>query len=75
VSTLPTAAHSSPSPVQITHGDKMQDVADIVRVLEKYFGPEDEQLAVELAGKMHPGAVADLEELIDDVRHGRRPKI
>jgi hypothetical protein len=24
---------------------------------------------------MYPGAVADLEELIDDVRHGRRPKI
>jgi hypothetical protein len=55
--------------------DKMQDVVDIGRVLEKEFGPEDERLAVQIAGKMYPGAVADLEELIDDVRHGRRPKI
>jgi hypothetical protein len=51
------------------------DVADIVRVLEKQFGPEDEALAADIVGKMYPGAVADLEELLDDVRHGRRPKI
>lgn len=55
--------------------DKMQDVVDIGRVLEKEFGPEDEQLAAAIAGKMYPGAVADLEEMIDDVRHGRRPKV
>lgn len=55
--------------------DKMQDVVDIMRVLEKEFGPDDEHLAIEIAGKMYPGAVAELRELIDDVRHGRRPKI
>lgn len=53
----------------------MQDVVDIARVLEKKFGPEDERLAVAIVGKMYPGAVADFQELIDDVRHGRRPKI
>ena len=66
--------HAALSPTRQL-GDKIQDVADIVRVLEKEFGPEDERLAFEIAAKMHPGAVADLEELIDDVRHGRRPKI
>jgi hypothetical protein len=56
-------------------GDKVQDVADIIRVLEREFGPEDERLAAEIAAKMYPGAVDELGELIDDVRHGRRPKI
>lgn len=66
--------HAAVSPTRQL-GDKIQDVADIVRVLEKEFGPEDERLAVEVAGKMYPGAVADMKELIDDVRHGRRPKM
>lgn len=66
--------HAALSPTrQMT--DKMQDVVDLVRVLEKEFGPEDERLAVEIVGKMYPGAVADFQELLDDVRHGRRPKI
>ena len=50
-------------------------MADIVRVLEKEFGSEDERLAVEIVGKMYPSAVADFRELIDDARHGQRPKI
>jgi hypothetical protein len=66
--------HEALSPTrQMT--DKMQDVVDLVRVLEKEFGPEDERLAVAIVGKMYPGAVADFQELLDDVRHGRRPKI
>jgi hypothetical protein len=66
--------HAALSPTrQLT--DKMQDVVDIVRVLDREFGPEDEQLAIAIVGKMYPGAVADFEELLDDVRHGRRPKI
>lgn len=56
-------------------GDKIQDVADIVRVLEREFGPDDERLAIEIVGHMFPGAVADFQEVLDDVRHGRRPKI
>lgn len=66
--------HAAVSPTRQL-GDKIQDVADIVRVLEKEFSLDDERLAVEIAATMYPGAVADLEELIDDVRHGRRPKI
>ena len=66
--------HAALSPTRQL-GDKMQDVVDIARVLEKEFGPEDERLAVAIVGKMYPGAVADFQELIDDVRHGRRPKI
>lgn len=66
--------HSALSPTrQLT--DKMQDVVDIVRVLDREFGPDDEQLAVAIVGKMYPGAVADFEEMLDDVRHGRRPRI
>jgi hypothetical protein len=66
--------HAALSPTREL-GDKMQDVVDIMRVLEKEFGPEDERLALAIVGKMYPGAVADFEELLDDVRHGRRPKI
>lgn len=55
--------------------DKMQDVVDIGRVVEKEFGPEDERLAVAIVTKMYSGAAADFQELIDDLRHGRRPKI
>jgi hypothetical protein len=55
--------------------DKVRDVLDIRGVLEKEFGPEDERLAVEIAGKMYPGAVADFEALIKDVRCGRWPKV
>lgn len=66
--------HAAVSPTRQL-GDKIQDVADIVRVLEREFSPDDQRLAVEIADKMYPGAVADLEELFDDVRHGRRPKI
>ncbi len=55
--------------------DKLQDVVDIGRVLEKEFGPDDERLACEIAAKMYPGATADLLELIADVRNGRIPKI
>lgn len=55
--------------------DRTLDVVDIRGVLEKEFGPQDFQLAVDIAGKMYPGAVADLESLIHDLRHGRWPKV
>lgn len=66
--------HAAVSPTR-QFGDKMQDVVDITRVLEREFSPEDERLAVEIAGHAYPGAGADLKELLDDLRHGRRPKI
>jgi hypothetical protein len=55
--------------------DRIRDVLDICGVLEKEFEPRDERLAVEIAGKMYPGAGADLEGLIDDLRCGRWPRI
>lgn len=55
--------------------DRTLDVVDIRGVLEREFGPQDFRLAVEIAKKMYPGAVADLESLIDDLRHGRWPKV
>src|SRR5262249_47911873 len=66
--------HAAVSPTR-QMADKMQDVVDLARVVEKEFGLEDERLALEIAGKMYPGAVAELREVLDDVRHGRRPKI
>jgi hypothetical protein len=55
--------------------DKRIDVLDIRAVLAKDFGPEDVRLAVEMARRMYPGAVADLESLLDDMRHGRWPRV
>jgi hypothetical protein len=55
--------------------DRALDVADIRGVLEREFGPEDERLAAEIAGKMHPGAVTDLGALLDDLRNGRWPTV
>lgn len=54
--------------------DRIRDVLDIRGVLEKEFGPQDEQLAAEIAGKMYPGATKDLEGLVKDVRCGRWPQ-
>jgi hypothetical protein len=51
------------------------DVHDIRGVVEREFGPLDEQAAAALAGKMYHGAVADLAWLIDDLRHGRWPRV
>jgi hypothetical protein len=56
-------------------GDRALDVNDIRGVLEKEFGPEDERLALEIAGMMYARAGADLRSLLDDLRHGRWPKV
>jgi hypothetical protein len=55
--------------------DRVGDLHDIHGVLERGFSPQDEQLAVELAGKMFPGAVADLASVLDDLRDGRWPRV
>jgi hypothetical protein len=55
--------------------DRARDVADIRAVLAKTFDPQDEHLAAEIAAKMYPGAVADLESLIEDVRCERPPRV
>jgi hypothetical protein len=55
--------------------DRTHDVVDVIGVIEKEFGPEDERLAVELAAKMYPGAGADLMAMIDDVRRGQWPRV
>ena len=46
-----------------------------MRVLDREFDADDERLAIEIVGQMSPGAVTDFNEMLDDVRHGRRPKI
>ena len=50
---------------------RAQDVRDIHAVLKKGFAPEDERLAIAIAGLMYEGAVADLQALIEDLRQGR----
>jgi hypothetical protein len=66
--------HAAVSPTRQAT-DKAQDVVDIMRVLDKQFGPGDERLAVQIVSKIYPGAEAEFRTLLDDVRHGRRPKI
>jgi hypothetical protein len=56
-------------------GDRYQDVADISRIMAKRFEPGDEQLALQIATHVYPGAEAELARLIDDLRHGRPVKI
>jgi hypothetical protein len=53
------------------YGDKQQDVTDIIRVLQKQFGPADEKLAVRIVEKKYHGAGKDLAEMLDDIRHKR----
>lgn len=55
--------------------DRTNDLVDIRGVIEKEFGPDDELLATGLAAKMYRGGAADLKALIEDVRHGRWPRI
>jgi len=66
--------HAAVSPTRQAT-DKAQDVVDIMRVLDKEFNAEDERLAMKIVSKVYPGAKAEFRRLIDDVRHGRRPKI
>ena len=55
--------------------DRVLDVRDVCGVLERGFEPADEREAAALAGEMYPGAVADLSSFLDDLRHGRWPKV
>jgi hypothetical protein len=55
--------------------DRMRDALDIRSVLDREFGPLDEQLAIEMARKMYPDAVNDFLALLDDLRRGRPPGV
>ena len=55
--------------------DRYQDVADIGRIIKKRWEPEDHALALQIASHSYPGAEAELERVIDDLRHGRLVKI
>jgi hypothetical protein len=54
--------------------DRATDVNDVYGVLQRGFEPQDEQLAAKVAREMYPGAVAELESFLDDLRHGRWPR-
>lgn len=56
-------------------GDRHQDVADLIRIIEKRWAPEDEALALRIAALCYPGAEAELATILDDVRNGRTIKI
>lgn len=55
--------------------DRRLDVYDIVGVLERGLGPQEERAAARLAGRMFPGAVADLASLLEDLRRGLWPRV
>jgi hypothetical protein len=55
--------------------DRVTDVHDIRGVLARGFGPQDEQLATQLAAKMFAGAVPDLASFLDDLRSERWPRV
>jgi hypothetical protein len=56
-------------------GDRLQDVADLSRVIKKGFGANDEAQALQIAALSYPGAEAELARLLDDLRNGRLIKI
>jgi hypothetical protein len=66
--------HAAISP-QRDYGDRLQDVADIARVLSKSFAPEDESLAIRIAEKAYAGGGSELQRLLYDLRHRRPVKI
>lgn len=51
--------------------DRYQDVTDIGRVLAKSFDDGDLAIASKVIEGAYPGATADLQKLIDDLRHER----
>ena len=66
--------HAAISPTRRT-GDKHIDVGDIDRIMRKKFDPEDEALALRIAGTIYPGADAELAQLLDDLRNNRPVKV
>jgi hypothetical protein len=66
--------HAAISPTR-GYADKHQDVTDIMRVLDKKFGPADEKLAVRIAEHAYPGGGQNLAEMLDDIRHQRTVKV
>ena len=55
--------------------DKYQDLADIGRIIAKKYDAADARLARQVIGSSYPGAERDLDELVDDMRHGRPVKL
>jgi hypothetical protein len=66
--------HAAISPRR-DQGDKLQDVADIARVLAKRFDPADEALALRIAELSYPGGAKNLAEMLDDLRNGRSIRV
>ena len=62
--------HAAASPARAQE-DRLQDMADIGRVVARGFDAEDAELATMIAAKMYPGADADLLGVVDDFRHNR----
>lgn len=55
--------------------DKYQDAADIGHIIDKKYGPADARLARQVVAHAYPGAARDLDEFVDDMRHGRPVKL
>lgn len=55
--------------------DKYQDIADIGHVIRIGFTRSDETVAHRVADLAYPGAGDDLDDMIDDLRHGRPVRI
>lgn len=66
--------HSSASPDRAPL-DRQQDVIDIGRVIEKRFDARDEATARRIAALSYPGAAADFDALVADLRAGRPVQI
>jgi hypothetical protein len=66
--------HAAVSPTRRIE-DRYQDIVDIGRVVARRFEPGDRELARSVASHMYPGAADELDQMIDDLRHGRSVKI
>lgn len=66
--------HSAISPRRAL-ADRHQDIADLIRIIEKQWTADDEAIAVKIAALSYPGADAELAALVDDVRNHRKIRI
>jgi hypothetical protein len=55
--------------------DRYQDIVDIGRVVSRRFDAEDRAVALRIAAQMYPGAPAELEAIVEDLKNGRPVKL
>lgn len=66
--------HSAVSPTRLIE-DKYQDISDLAHLVRAGLSRTDEETAHRIAALSYPGAAADFDEVLADLRAGRSVKI